>query len=252
MSKFYKIILIVLLAGLVIMGIGTAVAVIEVYSLTYKGEKYDNTDIEYTQTELELPDNLAKVFYTDFNTEFTEDETLPYNKVIIEMAHRADYEVEPNHNIQTDLYLYNCSTGNVSKYPVNKLVLSWSAHSDFEEFDIFKTFLEDIRRGEIYSYDRPLSISFTIRGSKETLERFSLLPDNYELHYYDDRKIADLTENNFDEASQEIISENIEARDGNVFTAPASESADEEAIVKVVPVDPVYPDVQQYSYSYEQ
>ena len=91
MSKFYKIMLIILLAGLVITGIGTAVAVMEVYGLEYKGEKYDNTDIEYTQTELELPDNLAKIFYTDFNMEFTEDETLPYNKVIIELGHRADY-----------------------------------------------------------------------------------------------------------------------------------------------------------------
>ncbi len=281
MSKFYKITLIILLAGLVITGVGTAVAVMEVYGLEYKGEKYDNTDIEYTQTELELPDNLAKIFYTDFNMEFTEDETLPYNKVIIELGHRADYEVEPNCNVQTDLYLYNFSTDNKSKYPVNKLVMGWSAHSDFEEFDIFKTFLDDIKNGEIYSYDRPLSMNVTIRGSKASLERFKLLPDNYELRYYDKEALEESEEIVIDEAEQEQISENIEARDGStvieseriinsddgasVYTAPEYEEGElklvpsenympkgEEDTVKVVPVEPVAPNTEKYAYSYAQ
>lgn len=208
MSKFYKITIIILIVGLLLTGVGGAVSLAEIRGFDVMGERYADTEMKTTTSAEVLPDNLAKIFYENPDIEFSEDNTIPYNNVIIETTFSSAYDVEPIFDINEEAYLHNWNTDKYSEYAVNKLSLGWSIKDNSYEFEVFKDILHDIKDKKIYSsYNRFSDISFIIKGSAETLERFSEMPDMYDIVYSKPENTAE-----YDEEQSETVydSEQIE------------------------------------------
>ena len=192
MKKFYKITIFCLIAGLVLMGIGAAMLLLGINSFTYMGNKNtDNGEVLTKSIELELPDNLAKIYNYNYGSsyELIADETLDGNNAVLDITYSSKEEVTVTPEFKDNYYLYNEFTENFSKYPVNCFTVGWGRElaSDKSDFEEFKEIMEDFKEKKIYNYD-PYGFEpeLTLRVSKEGYERFSNLPEGYELYSYSD------------------------------------------------------------------
>lgn len=187
MKMFYKITCGMIIAGLVLIGVGAATVVCEVNSFQDMGEKYGDNDERITETmEIELPDNLAKIYNYYFELEI--DEGLEGNNAILDITHSVNSEVEVTPEIKDNCYLYNIFKDKFSEYAVNSINIGYSqrfmnAKSDFA---FFKEFLADVKDKKIYNYDYYSDVEFKLWVSKEAYERFEDMPEGYELYSYSD------------------------------------------------------------------
>lgn len=188
MKKFYTIACGCIVAGLVLMGVGAAVCVCEVNSFQYMGNKYENTmEPVVTRTDVQLPDNLAKIYYGEWeNLEIVPDSTLQGNNAVLETTYTSNHEIEIGIKINDNRYLRNDYTGDYSKYTVNELEIDRTDHYDSElnDFNEFKSILNDIKNRTIYDYNSVENVSITLRVSEEAYERFSTYPEGYSVLSY--------------------------------------------------------------------
>jgi hypothetical protein len=190
MKKFYKITLSSFALGLVLMGIGTAVQALEISSFSYMGDKYvDNNEFLTKSVEFKLPDNLAKIYDGDSftNYELVKDESLSGDNAILDIQYSSRENVEVKPNFKDNYYLYNEYTDNFSKYPVNVIEfgLNVEIKEDKSEFDQFKELLNDFKEKKIYNYDNYyVEPELTLRVSSESYDRFTELPEGYDLYNY--------------------------------------------------------------------
>lgn len=190
MKKFYKITLSSFALGLVLMGIGTAVQALEISSFSYMGDKYaDNNEFLTKSVEFKLPDNLAKIYDGDSFTNYklVKDESLSGDNAILDIQYSSRENVEVKPNFKDNYYLYNEYTDNFSKYPVNVIEfgLNIEIKEDKSEFDQFKELLNDFKEKKIYNYDNYyVEPELTLRVSSESYDRFTELPEGYDLYNY--------------------------------------------------------------------
>lgn len=183
MKKFYTIVCSCIMAGLVLMGVGTAVCVWEFSGFQYMGNKYENTmEPVVTRTNIKLPDNLAKIYYFEReNFEIVSDNTLQGNNAILETNYISNHEIKIDIRINDNMYLRNDYTDNYSKYTVNELEIDRIDYydSELQDFNEFTSILNDIKNKTIYDYNTVEDVSITLRVSEEAYERFSLYPEGY-------------------------------------------------------------------------
>lgn len=189
MKRFYTIACACIISGLVLMGIGSAVAVCEIKSFTYMGEKYTQSEEKaLEEQEVILPDNLSKIFYherRDFKIEI--DDTLEKNIAVYAVSYSkdiSDFELS-GFKIYDNYYLYNYYTENYSKYPVNYMYLGGYGYSDGRSSLMeFKQVLNDIKNRKIYDYYSDAGIEFILKVSSEDYERFKEIPEGYDIKNY--------------------------------------------------------------------
>lgn len=189
MKRFYKITVSCIAAGLVLIGAGSAVAVWEVKGFQYMGDKYDNKAAVTESMEVELPDNLAKIYRRGYGADFklVKDEGLEGNNAVLEYTHSANETIEISFDIDENYYLYNTFTEKFSKYCINGIEIGFGRESNYDisGLDEFKQGLADLKKREIYSYDRyGNEPEFTLKVSPEGYERFAEIPEGYDIYSY--------------------------------------------------------------------
>lgn len=189
MKKFYAIACSCIAAGLILMGVGSVVCIFEFNSFTYMGDKYADSDkTNIKQLEVTLPENQAKIYYTDGYINVVKDGSLNGNNAVLEAEFYGKYEGDPYIEFYDNTYLYNEYTEEYSKYTVYRMDMSY--HFDYENnsgFREFQSILSDIKNREIYNYgyDRGVK-NITLRVSEEAYGRFAKVPDGYSLESYGD------------------------------------------------------------------
>ena len=189
MKRFYTIACACIVSGLVLMGVGSAVAVCEIKSFSYMGEKYTQSEERnLNEQEVILPNNLSKIFYHergDFKIEI--DDSLEKNKAIFAVSYSNDissFEIN-GFNIYDNYYLYNQYTENYSKYPVIYMEIGGYGYSDGRNSLVeFKQVLNDIKNRQIYNYYSDPEIEFILKVSSEDYERFKVISDGYSIKNY--------------------------------------------------------------------
>lgn len=201
MKMFYKIALSAFALGLVLMGVGVGVQIMEISSLSYMGDKYtDNDNLIVKRIEITLPDNEAKIYNYDSysNLNVVKDDSLTGNNAIIDVKHSAKENVNVVAYCEDNYHLYNAYTDSSSKNPVNVIHINVDREliSEVNGLDSFKEVLADFKNKEIYNYNYyGQEPEITVRMSAEAFKRYSLLPDGYDIDSYGQytQKIADKT-----------------------------------------------------------
>lgn len=221
MNKFYKITIICIITGLVLMGVGAAMLLLGINSFTYIGNKNtDDGEMLTKSIEFQLPDNLAKI-YKDAYGQFLNlviDESLEGNNAVLEVTYSSKEEVEVTYTFKDNYYLYNRYTENFSKYPVN----NFNVYLDREPvkhksgFELFKEIMSDFKEKKIYNYNEYGSKpKLILRVSKDGYERFAEVPEGYELYSYSGYMEEMKNREEEKKARQEAIREQYDLEDND-------------------------------------
>lgn len=172
------------------MGIGAAMLLLGINGFRYMGNKNnDSSEVLTKSIELQLPDNLGKIYKLGYGDDFelVEDENLEGNNAVLDVAYSERENVEVTPTFDENYYLYNEYTDSFSKYPVNCIQIGYHRElvNDRSDFERFKEIMGDFKEKKIYNYNeygsRP---ELTLRVSKEGYNRFGKLPEGYDLYSY--------------------------------------------------------------------
>lgn len=197
MSKLQKILLSVFLAGVMLCGMGTGIAVVEYSSLTYEGTRILGEDNmvtkDYDYEIVSEPDEVLLLrldsytrSYMPQDAEIVEDQTVPAGTVRYRITYNEDL-VRPeltfipykNENVEgesrdTDNHQEN---GNVKSTYAGELSLDILYLGN--EFDLIMKnkdmILNDLKHGKFASYDLPYVNSMAILVNPETIDRIKML-----------------------------------------------------------------------------
>ncbi len=194
------------------MGVGAATVVCEINGFEYLGEKHtQNSELVTDSKEVELPDNIAKIYYDGYSFKVEVDENLQGNKAVLYSFHQKDEEVWSNFVVHDNWYLYNTYTENYSKYPVNYIELGYGSEytNAGSELGQLKEVFSDFKNKKIYSYSDRVAPTFKLKVSKDAYERIEKSPEGYYVISYTNY-MEEMKEKN---ENQENISEQNEFSD---------------------------------------
>lgn len=197
MSKLQKILLSVFLAGVMLCGVGTGIALVEYSSLTYEGTRILGEDNMVTRNfDYEIagePDEVLLLrldsytrSYMPQDAEIVEDQTVPAGTVRYRITYNEDLvrpeltfipyknEAVEGESRDTDNHQEN---GNVKSTYAGELSLDILYLGN--EFDLIMKnkdmILNDLKHGKFASYDLPYVNSMAILVNPETIDRIKML-----------------------------------------------------------------------------
>jgi hypothetical protein len=195
MKKFSKktnaILLTAAIIGVILTGVGGAIAFFEVQSLEVIAKNTEYKLVEETKT-ISLPQtSKAKtVVYSDGalrNVTIDTDESVPENQLEVNMQFYEYTDTTPNIYLAMDMgnYLYNRETDNFSTYPVTELKYSIGFDSTHNDWDDFKTALNNLKQRKVYvdkGSDRfDSTINVNIKVNPKEKDKISVVGAEYEI-----------------------------------------------------------------------
>lgn len=176
--NFFKISAVIFILGLVVIGIGFGVALIEFNNINIVEASSD-----YMTTEcfsLNLPDEGMPLYYknnSDYDSfTITNDEAIPHGQLKYYVTH-SKYTDSVNVNITRDYYLYDRDNVYISEHRINYLNdISYNYKPD-EEMEL-REFLYNIKRGVLFDAPETDCIIVEIKINPLDRDRLTELTGN--------------------------------------------------------------------------
>lgn len=248
--KFLMTIGIMFGAGLMLCGIGGGILFAELQSFEYAGDKYPQEELITDVITLRLPENepvyCNTEYYTmyDINIKYSED--VPEGEIRVVVAHTDEYS-NINTEIENEYYIWDEDMEYISEHPVNSFNVQFDTHYGNDDFENFRTVIQDIKERKIYNYDRGSSFTITINVNPADQDRFKKLKSSQSFITYKGYK-----ENYAPDPENSAV---VSDEDGPTAELSEIEQETDLPMVKVVPVDPYAADGnnnvdESYVYTY--
>ena len=257
--KFLMTIGIMFGAGLLLCGIGGGIIFAELQSFTYEGRKYPDNELTTDVITLKLPENepvyCNTQYFAMYDINIKNSEDVPKREIRVEVTHTDEYS-NINAEIENEYYIWDEDMLYISEHPVNSFNIQFDTHYINNDFESFRTIIQDIRERKIYNYDRGSSFTININVNPADQDRFKKLKNNqsfityreYKENYAPDPEnsaiVSDEDGPTLHMSSEADSSEIQQETDGSAAESdPNSESSEmqqetDSPTVKVVPVDP--------------
>ncbi len=237
--KFLMTIGIMFGVGLLLCGIGGGIIFAEVQSFTYEGKKYPDNELITDVITLRLPEDepvyCNTEYYAMYDINIKNSEDVPKGEIQVEVAHTDEYS-DINTEIENEYYIWDEDMEYISEHPVNSFNIQFDTHYRNDDFENFRTIIQDIKERKIYNYDRGSSLTITINVNPADQDRFKKLKNSQSFITYKGYK-----ENYAPDPEDNAV---VSGPDGpTLHTSSEADSSEiqqesDPPTVKVVPVDP--------------